>query len=129
MFDKIEILSMAQSMATHAAERQNVVAQNMANADTPGYRARDLRAFADVYQQAAEPLRATRPGHLSPVQAAFDPKSIHRTDPGTMSPNGNSVSLEDEMVKATAVKRDHDLALAIFKSSMGILRTGLGRGR
>jgi flagellar basal-body rod protein FlgB len=45
-----------------------------------------------------------------------------------MSPNGNSVSLETEMVKAVEVKRQHDQALAIYKSSMNVLRASIGRG-
>ncbi len=128
MFGKIEVLQMSQAMATHAAARQNTVAQNIANADTPGYKARDVASFSDSYRGGEAALRATRPGHLGSTSSSNTPEMITRADPGTQSPNGNSVSLENEMVNAVAVKREHDMALAIYKTSMGILRTSLGRG-
>ena len=130
MFEKIEVMQMAQAMASHAATRQNAVAQNIANADTPGYRARDVVSFADTYQAAGGiALRATRDGHLGGGDTPAKPDMITRADPGVQSPNGNTVSLETEMVKGIEVKRQHDLALAIYQTSMGVLRTSLGRGR
>ena len=44
-----------------------------------------------------------------------------------MSPNGNNVSLEGEMLSAAGVRKDHDLALTIYRSSLGLFRTSLGR--
>ncbi|WP_343116389.1 FlgB family protein [Ostreiculturibacter nitratireducens] len=128
MFDKLEILQMAQAMATHAATRQGAIAENVANADTPGYRARDLASFAETYRAGnGAPMRATRNGHLDELVEHREPEPLARARPGSESPNGNTVSLELEMVAAADVKREHDLALAIYQTSMGILRTGLGR--
>ena len=67
-----------------------------------------------LYQDAGELLVAV-------------PAAAERVGGGTMSPNGNSVSLEGEMVKAADVKREHDLALAIYGKSLAILRASLGR--
>lgn len=128
MFENLAILQIAQDMASHAALRQNAVSQNIANADTPGYAARDVEPFAETYAAASSgsALRATRAQHLHAGGIANAEISL-RNETGTMSPNGNSVSLEDEMVKAVEVKRQHDLALAIYKTSLGVLRTSLGR--
>ena len=129
MFDRPEILQMAGAMASHAAVRQGAIAQNIANADTPGYAARDVASFAESYEaEAPGALRATRAGHLAATASAYLPEVGTRARPGTESPNGNSVSLETEMVHATEAKREHDLALAIYRSSLGILRGALGRG-
>lgn len=126
MFEKIQLLQMAQSMARQAAFRQNAVVQNVANADTPGYRALDVPSFAETYQdERATPMRATRAGHLGAanrVNVAMAPDP----DAAAMSPDGNSVSLEDEMVKSAEVQRSHTLALAVYRSSLDILRTSLG---
>lgn len=128
MFEKLEILQMAQSMATQAALRQNTVAANIANADTPGYRARDVASFADTYATEHDfGMRATRAGHIASagsyrVAAAQDNAATNE------SPDGNTVSLEDEMVKSVEVRRQHDLALAVYKSSLNILRSSLGKG-
>lgn len=128
MFEKLEIFRMAQAMAIHAGARQSVVARNMANADTPGYRAREIEPFQAAYQmqRAAESAHATRPGHF----LGQDPQSDFAVieDPSALAdPNGNSVSLETEMLKAVDVKRTHDQALAIYKSSLDVLRLALGR--
>lgn len=127
MFEKLEVLQMAQSMARQAALRQGAVAENIANADTPGYRARDVAAFSETYEtQLRSPMRATRPGHLG-GGGSYRVEVGEDAAAQTTSPDGNSVSLEEEMVKAVEVKRNHDLALAVYKSSLNVLRASLGR--
>ncbi|MEZ5684464.1 MAG: FlgB family protein [Paracoccaceae bacterium] len=127
MFEKLEIFQMAQAMASHAAVRQGAINQNIANADTPGYRARDIASFAESYEaEGAAPMRATRAGHLEGGRAMHS-ELREREDISEMSPDGNSVSLEEEMVRAVDVKRQHDLALSIYKSSLNVMRTSLGR--
>ena len=63
MFEKLEIFRMAHAMSVHAGARQAVVAQNMANADTPGYAARDVQPFKEIVESgdAGFVPRATRP--------------------------------------------------------------------
>lgn len=121
-----EVQSMARALARHSAGRQALVARNMANADTPGYRTRDLPAFADIYRDlgAGQGLRATRPGHIGAQNGAAVPVQVVK---GVSSPNGNAVSIEREMVKAVELRQTHDMALAIQKSLGGILSTTLGR--
>ena len=128
MFEKLEIFQMAGAMARHAASRQALVAQNIANADTPGYKARDLASFADTYQDNSDAmeLRTTRAGHLTGA-SSYDSTSRIIAGTGSESPNGNNVSLEGEMMKATEISQQHKEALAIYQSSLGILRTSLGR--
>ena len=48
--------------------------------------------------------------------------------PGPSAPNGNTVSLETEMVRATEVRHQHEMALSVYQSALGVLRTSLGRG-
>lgn len=128
MLEKPEVLTIAASLAAHAAARQSAIARNVANADTPGYRARDLPDFADVYRTGeGMRLRGTRPGHVGDAPGGPVPAAAERAAGGAMSPNGNSVSLEAEMVKAVEVKREHDLALAIYGKSLAIIRASLGR--
>ena len=58
-----------------------------------------------------------------------DPGVMETETPGDASPNGNTVSLETEMIKATEVRQQHDLALATYRGGLDLLRTALGRGR
>ncbi|WP_363301339.1 FlgB family protein [uncultured Roseovarius sp.] len=128
MFEKLEIFRMAHAMARHAGARQAVVSQNMANADTPHYAARDIVAFAESYEtdKPTHVSRATRNGHLlgQDHRLGFD---VVEDPTAIKDPNGNSVSLETEMLRAVDVKRQHDRALAIYKSSLTVLRTAIGR--
>ena len=128
MFENnVEAMKMARALAQHASARQGVIARNIAHADTPGYRAQDLPSFAETYRdQMSTPLRATRSGHdPGPRMTTLSMRPVT----GEPSPNGNSVSLEAEMVKAAETRHQHDMALAIYKSLSGMIRTSLGRGR
>lgn len=125
MFENLDILRTAQAMAGHATQRQNLIAQNVANADTPDYRSRDLTSFADAYAESSgSGMRATRAGHLGLENASYVQEI--EDDPSAMSPDGNSVSLEDEMVKSVDVQREHNLALTVYKTSLNILRSSIG---
>lgn len=130
MFDRLEIMGMAKELARHAAARQKVVAANVANADTPGYRAADLESFSDTYRslETGIEMRRTRPAHLSAIESGVTSRRIidERAEP---SPSGNTVSLEAELVRSSSVKREHDISLAVYKSSLDLLRATLGRGR
>lgn len=128
MFSDLNVFKAAYAMATHAGQRQAVISRNMANADTPGYRARDIEQFAEAFAKtnSASTMAATRTGHLNGVPAGGQTWAEHVRG-GAVDPNGNGVSLEEEMLNAVEVKRQHDRALAIYKSSIGILRTSLGK--
>lgn len=128
MFSDLNVFKVAYAMATHAGQRQAVISRNMANADTPGYRARDIEPFSKAFENTSTTpaMVATRPGHLNGV--GTDGRLwAEQVRAGAVDPNGNGVSLEEEMLKAVEVKRQHDRALAIYKSSIGILRTSLGK--
>lgn len=127
MFKKLELIAMAQAMSSQAGARMGVIARNIANADTPGYKAMDLPDFAETYAGSSTEMRATRSGHLGGATAGFEPDM--RRAGGTGAPNGNTVSLEQEMVKAASVRQDHEMALAIYRNTSDIIRASLGRSR
>ena len=129
MYGTLEIFQLAHGLAKNASTRQSVIAGNIANADTPGFRAKDVASFSDTYRaNAQDNLRATRPGHQ--LDAAANAQMPRITDrPGPSSPNGNTVSLETETMEAVEIRHDHEMALSVYQTSLGILRTSLGRGR
>lgn len=150
----LSILSMAKQLANHASTRQSLISENVANADTVGYRARDLKPFSEVYDgssDAAGPgvadraakqrataftATATRPGHVGfdPLGGtnlvvrppAYEPIPIARL--GAESGNGNSVSLEDQLSRGASAVAHHEMAMGILRKSMDILRMSIGRG-
>ena len=126
MFEKLGLTRMAQALAAHAGARLGTVARNVANADTPGYRAMDLPEFEQVYDgDSAFRMRSTRPGHFDTDMA----QSVARAVPsgGAMSPNGNDVSLDLQMMRAVEAKQSHEMALAVYRNTSAIIRTSLGR--
>ncbi|MCH2093599.1 MAG: FlgB family protein [Rhodobacteraceae bacterium] len=132
MFAKLNVFQIAMAAARHSGARQALVSQNIANADTPGYAARDLMPFKDIIGNemtrlsVSKALRASRPGHL---HGARENGFIEATVAETVSenPNGNAVSVEEQMLRAVELRRQHDRSLAIYKSNLTILRTSLGR--
>lgn len=127
MFEKLELTRMAQALASHAGTRMGVIAENVANADTPGYKAKDIGSFATVWAAEGNGMRATRTGHLA------DPPRGSPATPtvsgGDEAPNGNSVSLEKEMVKMAGARQEQEMALAIYRSTSEVIRASLGRSR
>ena len=123
---------MAQDLAAHASSRQSVIAQNIANADTPGYKARDMASFADSFREAAHARASSRPvraGHIAFSTGSSGGDIFKSAKFGAESPNGNTVSLEDQLVRTADIKYQHDLALGIYAKSINILRAGMGRIR
>ena len=126
MFDKLNITRMAQSLAAYSGARLGLIAGNVAQADTPGYKATDLPSFAESYQQI-DPygMSATRPSHLTARSQMMDP--VEQRSGGEVSPNGNTVSLAHELVKSVDVRQQHSMALAVYSNTSEIVRASLGR--
>ena len=124
----LSILNLASALAAHASARQEVIAENVAHADTPGYWARDLADFAAVLDGGpAFSVRTTRLGHI-PFGAGPDGFEAHEAAAfGAETPNGNSVSLEDQMLRAAGVRQEHDLALGVYSKALDILRITVTR--
>ena len=123
----IPIFSMLRTRLAWAQERQGVLAQNVANADTPHFRPRDLappnfeRALAPHVQ-----LALTEPGHLLGSTDGQGFRSERVTGYGTI-PSGNAVSLEDEMMKVAANQMDYQAAASLYSRSLALLKTALGK--
>ena len=127
MFEKLELTRMAQALAAHSGARMSVIAQNVAHADTPGFKSQDLPSFDKVFASAGPDLRATRAGHLS--ASSQDGTLVPERGPGREAPNGNTVSLEGEMVKSVEARQSHEMALAIYRATSDVIRASLGRSR
>lgn len=125
---ELNIFQTAGAMARHAGARQAIVARNIANADTPGYRAQTVAPFSDTYGTATTSVspRVARPGHIHSQSAMSAPIDIKysTTEP---SPNGNTVSIEEEMMNSIEITREHTRALAIYRHALSVLRMTIGR--
>jgi len=125
MYQQLDIFRTAGAMAQHAGARQAVTARNIANADTPGYQAMQMPSFAEAFEKHTQAVRETREGHLLTDARRYDAMMTQATS--EPSPNGNSVSIEEEMMSAVAIGREHSRSLAIYRHGMTVLRSVLGR--
>jgi flagellar basal-body rod protein FlgB len=117
MHTDLSVLRIAGLLGRHAAARHSMIAANIANADTPGYRAADIESFSEA-------LRRRRDGVAAPK---FQSKSVETL--GSASPNGNTVSLEDQLLRASEAVRAGEIAATIFSKAISILRAAGARPR
>jgi flagellar basal-body rod protein FlgB len=97
------------------AVRQATIAGNIANANTPGFRAQDVQPFEMAVEQARLAMAATQAGHLSSGPANAPATELRREAPWETSLSGNNVSLEQELLKAGEVNRAYRLNTSIAK--------------
>ena len=134
----IGLFRLAERRLAWVDRRQQVLAQNIANADTPGYTARDLHPFERA-------LPRTSPGAAPSMAAGAAPalartSLLHlvaggdaagggttRTRPHERTPDGNAVSVEGELTKVADTAGAHDLTAGLYRKYMGMFRTALGR--
>ncbi len=114
--------------------RQKLLAENIANAETPGYRGRDLAPYsfeAMVKESSAGVLvtRTTQPGHIATSMTGGSSSGFGARDMKNfeVTPEGNGVVLEDEMMKLTANQMDYQAATSLYSRSLKLIRTALGR--
>lgn len=120
----------------HLAERQRVIAQNVANSDTPGYKAREVESpdFGDLLAgQGAS--RVARPrveitGRMAAL-GAHAPQNgdiLLDTDTSETKPDGNNVTLEDQLLKIGQVQADFAAMTNLYRKQQALLKTALGKG-
>ena len=129
----IPILSMLRTRMHWHQERQRLLAENVANADTPQFKPRDLAPpdFSRALAGAANvpvTLAATNVAHIRGSAGGgstqFQPE---RSAGHEVRPAGNAVNLEDEMLKVAANQMDYQAATTLYGKSLGLIRTALGK--
>lgn len=113
---QIGLFSLAFQQGQWLSVRQTAIAQNIANANTPGYKAVDVEPFDSVLQKAGLDLAQTTAGHMSTGTDGIRPPAVDRGKDVEVSPSGNSVSVERELIKADEVNRAYALNTNIVKS-------------
>lgn len=96
--------------------RQATIAENIANSNTPGFRSKDVEPFTSVISKTQLAMAATHAGHLGTVMEVAEPTDVKKGDSWLVTHSGNSVSIEQELMKAGEVARNHALNTSIAKS-------------
>lgn len=134
-FTDLPAMQMMTRKMSWLSKRTDLLAENVANVDMPGYNARDLKpvSFRElVNRDQASPEKAprvTNAGHLGgtiPVRA-FDDETA--PDAYETSLNGNDVGLEQQLVKINETQMSYQMTLNLYKKHIDMIRTALGRRR
>jgi flagellar basal-body rod protein FlgB len=130
----IPILSMLRTRLDWAQTRQRVLAENVANSDTPKFRAQDLAPLKFDNPPLASPtpvsgisLARTAEGHIAGVGISQSPFRAAKTRDFEVRPAGNAVNLEEEMMKVAANQMDFQTATALYTRSLNLIKTALGK--
>ena len=105
----IYLLQLASQQAQWLSARQKTTAGNIANANTPGYTAMDVQPFTDVLDKTQIAMVATNSAHLVPEGNDYTAARAATTDSWETVYSGNSVSLEQEMMKEGDINRSFTL--------------------
>lgn len=105
--------------------RQSVVAQNIANANTPGYKTVDVSSFSKALDRSIIQMSASNPMHQHPGPKETSSLATKETDAWETSHSGNNVSLEAEMIKAGEIRGAFSLDTNILKSFHSMWLTSL----
>jgi flagellar basal-body rod protein FlgB len=130
----IPILSMLRTRLDWAQARQRVLAENVANSDTPKYRAHDIAplkfeetSLASRGTVSAVSLTRTADSHLAGVGLSQSPYRSTNARDFEVRPAGNAVNLEEEMMKVAANQMDFQTATALYTRSLNLIKTALGK--
>lgn len=131
----ISLFSSLSQKMSWLTERQKVLAQNIANANTPGYVPKDLKKISFKAQldqengSGALQMQVTEGGHMSGSgeQTGNYEIKIQDTKFGMSEPDGNAVNLEDELIKMSETQLDYATASSLYRKHIGMMKTALGR--
>jgi len=126
----VPLMSLLRERMSWLHQRQDVLSQNVANADTPGYVARDLKPqdFSNILSGEtgrANALTATDPRHIA-MSSLSGSRFDDMAAPDQANPNGNAVSLEQEMIKVSDTQAQFQAAANLYAKAMAMMRTAIG---
>ena len=130
---KIPIFAQLKEKMAWLTQRQKVLAENIANADTPGYVPKDLKPvdFSREVSAVQRKLKiaSTRQGHISPKVSTAQFRAAEQRDPYEIAPAGNAVVLEEQMMKVAETQIDYQMMTSIYKKNIGFIKMAIGKRR
>jgi flagellar basal-body rod protein FlgB len=133
MDGKLNLFAVISKRMDWLGQRQNVLARNMANSDTPNYVPQDLdeRQFLRVLRRRLEPIapKRTNAAHMSGTAFRDGPgRASDQKDTYETSPSGNSVVLEEQLMKVAKTQGEYQLITNLYRKHMDMFRTALRGG-
>jgi flagellar basal-body rod protein FlgB len=131
-FTDIPLFNVMKSKLGYLSERQSVLAQNVANADTPDYQAKDVQApnFKKVFANSTQQLqlKSTNGKHFAGSNMSSSSSHIiNRDSTYERSPTGNNVVIEEEMSKIAENQAEYQKVLNLYRKSVDMFKTAIGK--
>jgi flagellar basal-body rod protein FlgB len=129
----LAIFSMATRRMSWLGKRQEVLAHNIANSDTPRYRPQDLKA--QEFRKFLRPsvprtqLATTQANHVLPLRGAPEFRSLKDKETYEVAPSGNAVVIEEQLMKVTETQGDYRLVTNLYQKHLSMLRAAIGADR
>lgn len=132
MYDRLDIFKATKNEMDWLAQRQEVLAENIANANTPRYLPKDLKplSFKELVTGPDRPTvtaAATNPAHIVPETGPDPFKAQTQRKTYESTPDGNSVILEEQMAKIGEAGTAYSTATSLFQKYQKMLMTALGK--
>lgn len=129
----LTLFRMSRQKMDWLGDRQVVLAQNIANSDTPNYRSQDLRALdfrREVQNSLHLPIRQTSVGHIEGTvrQGEHRVEAERERDLYETNPNQNGVVMEEQLMAVQETNMQYQLATNIYQKNLQMFKTALGRG-
>jgi flagellar basal-body rod protein FlgB len=134
--NKMPLFAMATKRMGWLARRQEVLSQNVANADTPNFVPHDLKAqkFRSLLKAAGGgdgvapvTLARTEPGHIAPRQDPGKFRDAKDREDYETAPSGNAVVLEEQLMKVSETQTDYRMATSLYHKHISMIKDALGR--
>lgn len=126
----LPLLSLLRERMTWLNQRQDVLSQNVANADTPRYVARDLKPldFDRMVGEASSgtKMMTTNARHIAISSSHGGKFEDHETPDQESDPNGNAVSLEVQMIKVADTQAQYAAAANLYAKAVSMMKTAIG---
>lgn len=133
MLNDISVINMIQRGMSWMSRNHDVVANNIANADTPDFKAKELKPidFGKRRGPQVGPVQVARtsPAHMTGLAASSSGKVRVDRDTYEVSSTGNSVILEEQGVKIARNAMDYQLATSLYSKSVGMVRAVISNNR
>jgi flagellar basal-body rod protein FlgB len=131
----IPLMSMLKDRMSWLTKRQDLLSQNVASVDVPGYTPKDLKPmdFGEMLRSAggvtaqASQLSVTNPRHIA-LSRSSTAGEVRETPEAQAAPGGNSVSLEAEMIKVADTQAQYQAAANLYAKAIAMMKVAIGRG-
>jgi flagellar basal-body rod protein FlgB len=122
---QIYLFQVASQKTQWLSARQAAIAGNVANANTPGYRALDIQPFSAVLDSSPIELATTNPAHLSAPRSEAGALREIEVDPAEQTLSGNTVNLEQQMISLGDVNREFTMGADIRRAFHQLILSAL----